>query len=176
MIAAGRSISSATPANWNQHHDGLAAAAAAIAKAGVPVFASKGETLPVYWANIETQISAFKAGRAEPLARPPTTSTTLRVGLQSLPRHEGHRVGCRVPGLRWLRDIRSPGNSWTRSVPMPRQSRRSTQGSSFGGGGGASFATTSLPSSGLHRVPESCSIEPLARRRRRSHPARAQGR
>src|SRR5512141_1468529 len=38
-------------------------AAAAIAKAGVPVFAWKGETLPDYWANIETQISAFKDGK-----------------------------------------------------------------------------------------------------------------
>jgi adenosylhomocysteinase len=38
-------------------------AAAAIAKAGVPVFAWKGETLPEYWANIETQISAFKGGQ-----------------------------------------------------------------------------------------------------------------
>jgi adenosylhomocysteinase len=38
-------------------------AAAAIAKAGVPVFAWKGETLPDYWANIETQITAFKGGK-----------------------------------------------------------------------------------------------------------------
>jgi S-adenosylhomocysteine hydrolase len=38
-------------------------AAAAIAKAGVPVFAWKGETLPEYWANIETQISVFKGGQ-----------------------------------------------------------------------------------------------------------------
>src|SRR3954466_4910395 len=35
-------------------------AAAAIAKAGVPVFAWKGESLPDYWANIESQITAFK--------------------------------------------------------------------------------------------------------------------
>ena len=38
-------------------------AAAAIAKAGVPVFAWKGETLPDYWANIELQITAFKGGK-----------------------------------------------------------------------------------------------------------------
>jgi adenosylhomocysteinase len=38
-------------------------AAAAIAKAGVPVFAWKGETLPDYWANIEVQITAFKGGQ-----------------------------------------------------------------------------------------------------------------
>jgi adenosylhomocysteinase len=38
-------------------------AAAAIAKAGVPVFAWKGETLPDYWANIERQIIAFKGGQ-----------------------------------------------------------------------------------------------------------------
>src|SRR6202142_4737712 len=38
-------------------------AAPAIAKVGVPVFAWKGETLPEYWANIETQISAFKNGQ-----------------------------------------------------------------------------------------------------------------
>jgi adenosylhomocysteinase len=38
-------------------------AAAAIAKAGVPVFAWKGETLPEYWQNIEDQIFAFKDGK-----------------------------------------------------------------------------------------------------------------
>src|SRR4051812_11005438 len=38
-------------------------AAAAIAKAGVPVFAWKGETLPEYWDNIEAQIFAFKGGQ-----------------------------------------------------------------------------------------------------------------
>ena len=38
-------------------------AAAAIAKTGVPVFAWKGETLPEYWANIETQVFAFKGGQ-----------------------------------------------------------------------------------------------------------------
>ena len=38
-------------------------AAAAIAKAGVPVFAWKGETLPEYWANIELQITAFKGDK-----------------------------------------------------------------------------------------------------------------
>ena len=37
-------------------------AAAAIAKAGVPVFAWKGETLEDYWANIESQLTAFKGG------------------------------------------------------------------------------------------------------------------
>jgi adenosylhomocysteinase len=37
-------------------------AAAAIAKAGVPVFAWKGETLPEYWNNIELQLGAFKDG------------------------------------------------------------------------------------------------------------------
>ena len=37
-------------------------AAAAIAKAGVPVFAWKGETLPEYWHNIELQLAAFKGG------------------------------------------------------------------------------------------------------------------
>jgi adenosylhomocysteinase len=38
-------------------------AAAAIAKAGIPVFAWKGETLPEYWDNIEAQIFAFKGGK-----------------------------------------------------------------------------------------------------------------
>src|SRR3954466_15554161 len=38
-------------------------AAAAIAKAGVPVFAWKGETLPEYWDNIEQQVFAFKDGK-----------------------------------------------------------------------------------------------------------------
>jgi adenosylhomocysteinase len=38
-------------------------AAAAIAKAGVPVFAWKGETLPEYWDNIQAQIFAFKDGK-----------------------------------------------------------------------------------------------------------------
>jgi adenosylhomocysteinase len=37
-------------------------AAAAIAKAGIPVFAWKGETLEEYWANIESQLTAFKGG------------------------------------------------------------------------------------------------------------------
>jgi adenosylhomocysteinase len=38
-------------------------AAAAIAKAGVPVFAWKGETLPEYWENIELQLTAFQGGK-----------------------------------------------------------------------------------------------------------------
>src|SRR3954467_9848330 len=38
-------------------------AAAAIAKAGVPVFAWKGETLPEYWENIELQLNAFQGGK-----------------------------------------------------------------------------------------------------------------
>jgi adenosylhomocysteinase len=38
-------------------------AAAAIAKAGVPVFAWKGESLEDYWANIELQLTAFKGGK-----------------------------------------------------------------------------------------------------------------
>src|SRR5687768_5052669 len=38
-------------------------AAAAIAKAGVPVFAWKGETLEEYWENIELQLPAFKGGK-----------------------------------------------------------------------------------------------------------------
>ena len=37
-------------------------AAAAIAKAGVPVFAWKGESLPEYWDCIELQLTAFKGG------------------------------------------------------------------------------------------------------------------
>ncbi|MCC7383602.1 MAG: adenosylhomocysteinase [Deltaproteobacteria bacterium] len=37
-------------------------AAAAIAQAGIPVFAWKGETLEEYWANIDRQIAAFKGG------------------------------------------------------------------------------------------------------------------
>ena len=40
-------------------------AAAAIAKAGVPVFAWKGETLPEYWANIESQLTGVQ-GRQGP--------------------------------------------------------------------------------------------------------------
>src|ERR1043166_6786121 len=38
-------------------------AAAAIAQAGVPVFAWKGETLAEYWNNIELQLTAFKGGK-----------------------------------------------------------------------------------------------------------------
>ena len=38
-------------------------AAAAIAQAGVPVFAWKGETLEDYWQNIELQLTAFKGGK-----------------------------------------------------------------------------------------------------------------
>ncbi len=38
-------------------------AAAAIAKAGVPVFAWKGETLTEYWENVEAQVFAFKGGK-----------------------------------------------------------------------------------------------------------------
>jgi adenosylhomocysteinase len=38
-------------------------AAAAIAQAGVPVFAWKGETLDEYWQNIELQLNAFKGGQ-----------------------------------------------------------------------------------------------------------------
>jgi adenosylhomocysteinase len=38
-------------------------AAAAIAKAGVPVFAWKGESLEEYWKCIEMQLTAFKGGR-----------------------------------------------------------------------------------------------------------------
>ncbi|HEY4241326.1 MAG TPA: adenosylhomocysteinase [Kofleriaceae bacterium] len=39
-------------------------AAAAIAKAGVPVFAWKGESLDEYWQCIEMQLAAFKGGHA----------------------------------------------------------------------------------------------------------------
>ncbi|HEU0033568.1 MAG TPA: adenosylhomocysteinase [Kofleriaceae bacterium] len=38
-------------------------AAAAIAKAGIPVFAWKGENLEEYWQNIESQLTAFKGGK-----------------------------------------------------------------------------------------------------------------
>ena len=38
-------------------------AAAAMAKAGIPVFAWKGETLDDYWQNIELQLTAFKGGK-----------------------------------------------------------------------------------------------------------------
>ncbi len=38
-------------------------AAAAIAKAGIPVFAWKGETLDDYWACIEMQLTAFQGGK-----------------------------------------------------------------------------------------------------------------
>src|SRR5678815_5751695 len=38
-------------------------AAAAIAKAGVPVFAWKGENLEEYWQNIELQLTAFEGGK-----------------------------------------------------------------------------------------------------------------
>ena len=38
-------------------------AAAAIAAAGVPVFAWKGESEDEYWANIETQLTAFEGGK-----------------------------------------------------------------------------------------------------------------
>jgi adenosylhomocysteinase len=42
-------------------------AAAAIAAAGVPVFAWKGETLAEYWQNIELQLTAFKGGKGPTL-------------------------------------------------------------------------------------------------------------
>jgi len=38
-------------------------AAAAIARAGVPVFAWKGENLDDYWANIDMQLTAFQGGK-----------------------------------------------------------------------------------------------------------------
>jgi len=38
-------------------------AAAAMAKAGIPVFAWKGETLEDYWQNIELQLTAFQGGK-----------------------------------------------------------------------------------------------------------------
>src|SRR6185369_16739 len=38
-------------------------AAAAIAKAGIPVFAWKGENLEEYWQNIELQLTAFQGGK-----------------------------------------------------------------------------------------------------------------
>ncbi len=38
-------------------------AAAAMAKAGIPVFAWKGESLEEYWQNIESQLNAFKGGK-----------------------------------------------------------------------------------------------------------------
>ena len=38
-------------------------AAAAMAKAGIPVFAWKGENLEEYWQNIELQLTAFQAGK-----------------------------------------------------------------------------------------------------------------
>ncbi|HEY5920260.1 MAG TPA: adenosylhomocysteinase [Kofleriaceae bacterium] len=38
-------------------------AAAAMAKAGVPVFAWKGESLEEYWQNIELQVTAFQGGK-----------------------------------------------------------------------------------------------------------------
>src|SRR6187399_124088 len=38
-------------------------AAAAIAAAGIPVFAWKGENLEEYWQNIELQLNAFKGGK-----------------------------------------------------------------------------------------------------------------
>src|SRR5689334_13702404 len=38
-------------------------AAAAVAQAGVPVFAWKGETLEEYWQNIEAQLTACKGGK-----------------------------------------------------------------------------------------------------------------
>jgi len=38
-------------------------AAAAMAKAGIPVFAWKGETLEEYWQNIEMQLTAFQGGK-----------------------------------------------------------------------------------------------------------------
>src|SRR5678816_2365920 len=42
-------------------------AAAAVAQAGVPVFAWKGETLEEYWQNIEAQLNAFKGGKGPTL-------------------------------------------------------------------------------------------------------------
>src|SRR6185295_2523337 len=54
-------------------------AAAAIAKAGVPVFAWKGETLPEYWDNIQAQIFAFKGGQGPNLLLDDDGDLTLLV-------------------------------------------------------------------------------------------------
>src|SRR3569833_4485489 len=42
-------------------------AAAAMAKAGIPVFARKGETLEDYWQNIELPLTAIQGGKGPTL-------------------------------------------------------------------------------------------------------------
>jgi len=85
-------------------------ATAAIAKAGVPVFAWKGETLPEYWANIEVQISAFKRGQGPNLLLDDGGDLTLEEhaprsdrqrrmgGNQESPGEGGEDKGCRNDG------------------------------------------------------------------------------
>ena len=65
-------------------------AAAAIAKAGVPVFAWKGESLEEYWACIEMQLTAFKGGKGPNLILDDGGDLTLLV-------HKG--VECEKSGV-----------------------------------------------------------------------------
>jgi len=60
-------------------------AAAAIAKAGIPVFAWKGETLEDYWQNIELQLTAFQGGKGPNLILDDGGDLTLLV-------HKGSEV------------------------------------------------------------------------------------
>src|SRR5690349_265287 len=65
-------------------------AAAAIAKAGVPVFAWKGENLEEYWSNIELQLTAFQGGKGPNLILDDGGDLTLLV-------HKG--VECEKKGV-----------------------------------------------------------------------------
>ncbi|MBM4280249.1 MAG: adenosylhomocysteinase [Deltaproteobacteria bacterium] len=65
-------------------------AAAAIAAAGVPVFAWKGETLTEYWENIELQLGAFKGGAAPNLILDDGGDLTLLVHKGSEVEAAGH--------------------------------------------------------------------------------------
>ncbi len=65
-------------------------AAAAIAAAGIPVFAWKGENLEEYWQNIELQLTAFKGGKGPNLILDDGGDLTLLV-------HKG--VECEKSGV-----------------------------------------------------------------------------
>ncbi len=64
-------------------------AAAAMAKAGIPVFAWKGENLDEYWQNIELQLNAFKGGHGPNLILDDGGDLTLLVHKGVEAEHKG---------------------------------------------------------------------------------------